>query len=171
MVFVRILGQGLIPRNSGIAPRKQPFEMDIETIKLCLGQGALTVEIQDPYEPRKFIPVDATNLSRLYKLYDGVAIGSKKPATQLRASNPADRDVMAEGTRVVNKSRGPIMPKPAVVPDKVKPVVEKKEEPKVQKEEVKPVQQEKAKEPEKKNENNKNDNKKGLKPVGNPNKD
>lgn len=86
MVKVIVLGHGLIPRGKGIAPCKEPFEVDKKTIKLMLQQGGLIVKIYNPNKD-KFERCTFSNYEMLYDAYDGVIKKvAPKPAKGLQVS-------------------------------------------------------------------------------------
>lgn len=140
MIWIRVLGHGLIPRQKGIAPKYDPFPVDLDTIKVMLGHGSIYPEAQNPYKPTEFIRLNSQNLKAIYTEWNNVKIGSVKEENkvQVRPSSPVDRDVMKSEKEAVETAK-----------------VEKPYEPKNDK-------------PAEKEYDKKNDKKSTLKPVGNP---
>ena len=48
MLKIQVLGQGLIPRGHGIAPKKEPFPADLTLIGLILGTPGLKMNYINP---------------------------------------------------------------------------------------------------------------------------
>jgi len=157
MLKIQVLGKGLIPRGHGIAPRKTPFDADLNLIKLILATGTFKVNMLTP-ATGKLIPLTNGNLQKMWNTY-GVQkkVASKPTVTQPVKSSPVTPEV-----RNVPVSN----PVPPVQQNKNKQVetVETKEEVKsdnsTKKEETKETQVE-----------NKTEQKsnQSFKPINNPN--
>ena len=68
-MLIQVLGYGLIPRGLGIAPKKEPFEADLETIKLILGHGALICNMINPKTGAK-VRLTSANYMKMWNAYN-----------------------------------------------------------------------------------------------------
>ena len=131
MLKVRILGQGLIPRGYGLAPRKDPIEVDWRFLNLLLNHGSFKVQYLDP-EKKQFFDVTNANAKKVYEKFSDTNV-----RTIVKIEEPKKVETV-------------VVPKEVLVQPKVveEPVVEKVAEvipevvPEV-KEEVKEVPEEK----------------------------
>ena len=71
MLNIQVLGRGAIPRGNGIAPRKDPFPADLETIELILKTGGLSIKFVNP-TTGVLIPLTTANLKKMWKAYGDV---------------------------------------------------------------------------------------------------
>lgn len=69
MVKIVILGNGLIPRGGGIAPRLNPFEADINLIRTSILTNGLQVYMINPDTGNK-VRVTMQNYEKMYKAFD-----------------------------------------------------------------------------------------------------
>ena len=68
MLYVQVLGKGLIPRGLGLAPRKDFFKADLNLIQTILMTPGLKVNMRNP-EDGKIIPVTRENVKKLWDKY------------------------------------------------------------------------------------------------------
>ena len=70
MLKIQVLGNGLIPRGYGIAPRKDPFPADLVLIGTILNAPGLKVNMLHP--DGRYIPITKSNLKRMWESYSNV---------------------------------------------------------------------------------------------------
>ena len=117
MVKIVVLGNGLIPRGKGIAPRKIPFEADLRLIKTIILTDGLQVYMVNP-ETNAKIRVGLQNYEKVYKTFEA-------KQTELLNTKNIKSTVTSAFEKVVAK---PEEPKQEVkVEQKVEPVAEVKE--------------------------------------------
>lgn len=68
MLKIQVLGNGLIPRGLGLAPRKNPFPADYTLISTIMNSGNLRVNYLNP-EDGRILPLNRTNLKRVWDKY------------------------------------------------------------------------------------------------------
>ena len=68
MLRIQVLGNGLIPRGHGIAPKKEPFPADLRLIGIILSTGGLKVNFVHP-DSGKLIPLNRENYQDMYAKY------------------------------------------------------------------------------------------------------
>ena len=74
MLKIQVLGQGLIPRGHGIAPKKEPFPADLTLIGLILGTPGLKMNYINP-ETNQLAPLTRDNYQKVYAKYpNGTAV-------------------------------------------------------------------------------------------------
>ena len=174
MIKIQVLGSGMIPRDLGIAPRKEPFYADRDVIYTILNTPGLSINYLHP-ENGRFFPLTRENMKKVLDKFKNATYDkpvATVPPARPHVPEPKKEDPKPEEKKVEEKK--PVAPppppahveppKPTTAPQPVSaPKVEPKtEEPK--KEDPKP---EEKKVEEKKDE--KKDDKpaasSGLKPV------
>lgn len=70
MLKIIVLGEGLIPRGHGIAPRLQPFEADLTIIKKILLTSGLEPFFINPESGQK-VRLTMANCDKMYKMFSG----------------------------------------------------------------------------------------------------
>ena len=128
MIKDRILGHGLIPRGYGLAPRKEPLEIDWNFLNILLNNGSFKIQALVP-DKKEFVDITIGNAKKMYELL------SKK------------RTEVKEVIKVEPKVVQPVKVQPVVV--KEEPIIVEepiKVEEVVQVEEVLPVEEVKVEE-------------------------
>lgn len=90
MLQVIVLGSGLIPRGYGIAPRKTPFEVDMNTVKLFVYTAGLNTYAVNPTSGAKVL-LTPSNYEKTYKLFTATpapVVEKPKPVTKPVAPQP-----------------------------------------------------------------------------------
>lgn len=80
MLKIQVLGKGMIPRGLGLAPRKEFFKADLNTIYAILVTPGLKVNMLNP-ENGSIVPVTTTNLKKLWDKYRSDKIVESKVNT------------------------------------------------------------------------------------------
>lgn len=144
-VKIIVLGQGLIPRGHGIAPKKEPFEVDLKVLNLILGQGGLRPFAIHPITGSK-IEITYKNLNKIWSIFT--------KAGEAKAQSVTERINEEQQKNTINGiiSKAAETTKPVETPSTIVPVNNKPEE---------------KKEEDKKFDDNKNDFKKDDKNKNN----
>lgn len=90
MLQVIVLGSGLIPRGYGIAPRKTPFEVDLNTVKLFAYTAGLNTYAINPTSGAKVL-LTPSNYEKTYKLFTEIptpVVEKPKPVTKPVSPQP-----------------------------------------------------------------------------------
>ena len=119
MLRIQVLGNGLIPRGHGIAPKKEPFPADLRLIGIILSTGGLKVNFVHP-DSGKLIPLNRENYQDMYAKYQN-RVYTKAVEVE---GNYREKEDAAE---VTTSPVAPVVETPAVdtVPETpVAPVVE-----------------------------------------------
>lgn len=105
---IQVLGRGLIPRGQGIAPRKEPFEADINTIKAIMQSGEFKVNMLNP-DTGKLIPLTNDNLMRMWAAY------GHKTVAKSGTSTPVTHPTIPQSATVKTSApeKPPVAPAPA----------------------------------------------------------
>ena len=170
MIKIQVLGSGMIPRDLGIAPRKEPFYADRDVIYTILNTPGLTINYLHP-ENGRFFPLTRENMKKVLDKFKNATYDKPvaTPPARPHVPEPKKEDPKPEEKKVGEKKpTPPVTPPPAhVEPPKAttppQPVNTPKVEPKAEepkKEDPKPE--------EKKVEEKKDDKpaaRRGLKPV------
>ena len=64
MIKIQVLGSGMIPRDLGIAPRKEPFYADRDVIYTILNTPGLSINYLHP-ESGRFFPLTRENMKKV----------------------------------------------------------------------------------------------------------
>ena len=75
MIKVRILGKGLIPRGYGLAPRKEPLEVDWNFLNILLNNGSFKIQGLD-IDKKEFVEINLANAKKMYEI-----LSKKKPSS------------------------------------------------------------------------------------------
>ena len=114
MLKIRVLGRGLLPNGLGLAPRKEFFNADFNTINSMLLQPGLTVEYMHP-ELKKPVVLSPKNAKKIFENF-----GIKEEKKPIRRIGKAP-------VKTSTPSLKPVEVKPSVIEDLPK-VEENKEE-------------------------------------------
>lgn len=101
MLKIQVLGNGLIPRGYGLAPRKDPFQADLTLIRTILSTAGLKVNMIHP-ETNRPVEITNQNLKRMWDTYNNYDMSKVKVnhVPQTQPALPSDRMV---NTNYVNK--------------------------------------------------------------------
>ena len=69
MIKIQVLGNGLIPRGYGLAPRTEPFAVDYTVARLILVTKGLTVNFVNP-ETKVLSPLTKSNIKDVFDKYN-----------------------------------------------------------------------------------------------------
>lgn len=109
---IQVLGKGLIPRGLGIAPRKAPFNADLNLIQLILKTPGLQVRMVHP-ETGQLMNVTTQTLQRLWDKYSDKPVLS--PAERAAKKKEAEQASLNPVAPVVQKAPDR-QPSPGVTP-------------------------------------------------------
>lgn len=101
MLKIRVLGKGLIPRGYGLAPKKEPFLVDFETLAVMLYTPGLKPEYYHPGST-KFLPLTIYNAREIYNKYGNEKIEKPKPIEAI--SEPVPEVKTATEVKEINSS-------------------------------------------------------------------
>lgn len=128
MIKVRILGQGLIPRGYGLAPRKDPISVDWRFLNLLLNYGSFKIQYLDP-EKKQFFDVTNANAKKVYEKFSAINVPADLKIEEPKKVEPkvVKPAVVVEQPKVVEE---PIAKEvvPEVVPEVKEEVKEVPEE-------------------------------------------
>ncbi len=96
MIKIVVLGYGLIPRGKGIAPRRDPFKVDLQTLKTILGTDGLQVFAVNPLNNIK-TRLNFQNFERIYKKYEADEGKKAEPVSTIAASTDSKKAVIKVG--------------------------------------------------------------------------
>lgn len=101
MIKVRILGKGLIPRGYGLAPRKEPLEVDWNFLNILLNNGSFKIQGLD-IDKKEFVEINLANAKKMYEL-----LSKKKPSTvqKVEAKVVKPVEVKVEQPVVIEESK------------------------------------------------------------------
>lgn len=103
MLKIRVLGKGLIPRGYGLAPKKEPFLVDFETLGVMLYTPGLKPEYYHPGST-KFLPLTIYNAREIYNKYGNEKAVKVKPIV---TTEPVPEVKTAAEVKEVNSSPTP----------------------------------------------------------------
>ena len=99
MIKVRILGHGLIPRGYGLAPRKEPLEIDWNFLNILLNNGSFKIQALVP-DKKEFVDITIGNARKMYELLSRKRTEVKKvevkPVSQVQPVVVKEEVVIAE---------------------------------------------------------------------------
>lgn len=81
MLFIQVLGTGIIPRGFGLAPRKEPFKADLLLIQTILASPSkFTVNMLHP-TTKRFVEITNKNVRTMYERYSDLTdnMGKEPP--------------------------------------------------------------------------------------------
>ena len=168
MIKIQVLGTGMIPRDLGIAPRKEPFYADRDIIYTILSTPGLRINYLHP-EDGRLLPLTRENMKKVLDKFKNATYDKPTATTPARPhvpEAPKKEESKPEEKKVEAPPTPPTPPKQETPPVNPQPKNETKvEAPK--KEESKP---EEKKVEEKKDEKADKPTSGGLKPVTAPEK-
>lgn len=88
MLKIQVLGNGMIPRGYGLAPRLEPFPADLTLIKTIMSTHGLTVNMLNP-ATGKFVNLTPKNVDKMWKSYKDVRSNVMASAQQDKVETPA----------------------------------------------------------------------------------
>lgn len=95
---IQVLGKGIIPRGLGLAPRKEPFNAEYNTISVIVATPGLKVNMIHP-DDGHLVEVTNKNLKRLYDTYSNY-VPAKKVAP-IKAAEKVEVPVQQPAAPVV----------------------------------------------------------------------
>lgn len=101
MLKIRVLGKGLIPRGYGLAPKKEPFLVDFETLGVMLYTPGLKPEYYHPGST-KFLPLTIYNAREIYNKYGNEK--AEKPKSIVAVAEPIPEVKTAMEVKEINSS-------------------------------------------------------------------
>lgn len=107
MLKIQVLGSGMIPRGFGIAPRKEPFNADLDLITIILQTPGLKMNYLD--KNGQFKPLDRTNVRNVWREY------------VIERKSVQGKPVVQAQTAPADPAKGAEPPKPAEPPKAVTP--------------------------------------------------
>lgn len=87
MLKIQVLGNGMIPRGYGLAPRLEPFPADLTLIKTIMSTHGLTVNMLNP-ETGNFVKLTPKNVDKMWKSYNEVRVNVTPATQQIKVETP-----------------------------------------------------------------------------------
>lgn len=124
MIKIQVLGSGMIPRDLGIAPRKEPFYADRDVIYTILNTPGLSINYLHP-ENGRFFPLTRENMKKVLDKFKNATYDkpvATVPPARPHVPEPKKEDPKPEEKKVEEKKDEKKDDKPAASSG-LKPVV------------------------------------------------